>query len=79
MGKSLSDIFDVRSIRLDFDALDKKPVHIVFLLATSERADENHLRVLNLIFKLATSEAYALIKNANNAEEIYAILSQVHL
>ena len=50
MGKSLSDIFDVRSIRLDFDALDKKPVHIVFLLATSERA-----------------------------EEIHAILSQVHL
>ena len=64
---------------IDFEALDKKPVHMVFLLGISEKADENHLRILNLIFKLAESEKFALLKNAKNAEEIHAILSQVHL
>ena len=64
---------------IDFEALDKKPVHMVFLLGISEKADENHLRILNLIFKLAESEELAFMKNAKNAEEIHAILSRVHL
>ena len=64
---------------IDYGALDQKPVHIVFLFATGERADENHLRVLNLIFKLAMSEEFAVMKNAKNAEEIHAILSRIHL
>ena len=63
---------------IDFGALDQKPVHIIFLFATNEKADENHLRILNLIFKLAMSEEFAVMKNAKNAEEIHAILSRVH-
>jgi mannitol/fructose-specific phosphotransferase system IIA component (Ntr-type) len=48
------------------------------LFATNEKADENHLRVLNLIFRLASSEEFAAMKNAKNAEEIHAILSRIH-
>ena len=64
---------------IDFEALDNEPVHIIFLLTINEKANENHLHVLNQIFNLVRSEYLALIKNAKNAEEIHAILSQVHL
>ena len=76
---NMSGAIGVSKQGIDFGALDQKPVHIVFLFATNEKADENHLRILNLIFKLAMSREFALMKNANNAEEIHAILSQVHL
>ena len=75
----MSGAIGVSNKGIDYGALDKKPVHIVFLFATSEKADENHLRILNLIFKLAMSKEFALIKNANNAEEVHAILSRVHI
>ena len=64
---------------IDYGALDNRPVQIIFLFATNEKTDENHLRILNQIFKLVQSEGLALIKNAKNAEEIHAILSRVHL
>jgi mannitol/fructose-specific phosphotransferase system IIA component (Ntr-type) len=68
----------ISSQGIDYGALDKKPVHIIFLLATSEKADENHLHVLNLIFKLAESEMLMPMKNAKKPEEIHVVLSQLH-
>ena len=62
---------------IDYGAMDNKPVYVVFLLALNDRANENHLHVLNLIFKLAQSEAITMMKNAKNAEEIHAILSRI--
>ena len=62
---------------IEYGALDNRPVHVIFLLV-SQQADENHLHVLNSIFKLVKSEALSLIKNAKNAEEIHALLSGVH-
>ena len=62
---------------IDFEALDNRPVHIIFLFATNEKADENNLRILNQIIKLIQSEGLAMIKNAKNAEEIHAILSRI--
>ena len=64
---------------IDYEAMDKKPVHVVFLLITNEKPDENHLRVLNLILKLAQSEAFPQIRKAEKVETIYNILSNVHL
>jgi mannitol/fructose-specific phosphotransferase system IIA component (Ntr-type) len=63
---------------IDYDALDHKPVYVVFMLAMGLPAEENHLRILNQIFKLAQSEALALIRNAKNNKDIYAILSKFH-
>jgi mannitol/fructose-specific phosphotransferase system IIA component (Ntr-type) len=62
---------------INYDALDNKPVHIVFLLGINQKASGNHLNILNKIFILAQSEALALIKNAKNAEEIHAILDRL--
>ena len=62
---------------IDFDALDNRPVHIIFLFATNVKADENNLHILNRIIKLIQSEGLAMIKNAKNAEEIHAILSRI--
>ena len=64
---------------IDYGALDKKPVHIVFLFAISEKVDENHLHILNLIFRLTETEEFASMKNKKSAEEIHAMLSCVHL
>ena len=75
----MSGAIGVSKKGIDYGALDNKPVHMVFLFATSEKANENHLRILNLIFHLAMSEEFAVMKNAKNAEEIHAILSRVHL
>jgi mannitol/fructose-specific phosphotransferase system IIA component (Ntr-type) len=75
---SMTGAMGISSQGIDFDALDKKPVHIIFLLAISEKADETHLHVLNLIFKLAGSEMLTLMKNAKKTEEIHAALSQIH-
>jgi mannitol/fructose-specific phosphotransferase system IIA component (Ntr-type) len=75
---NMTGAIGISSQGIDYGALDKKPDHIIFLLATSEKADENHLHVLNLIFKLAGSETLTLMKNAKNAEEIHAVLSRIH-
>ena len=64
---------------IDYNAMDKKPVHVIFLLATNHQSNENYLRNLNLIFRLAASEALGLIRKAKSAEEIHSILSRVKL
>ena len=63
---------------IDYGTLDNKLVHIVFLLAMKQQADETHLHILNLISKLVQSESLALIKFAKNAEEIHEVLSRIH-
>ena len=63
---------------IEYGALDNKPVQVVFMLAIGGPVQEHHLRVLNQIFKLAQSEALALIKKAAAAQDIHAILSQFH-
>ena len=60
---------------IDYGALDGKPVHVIFLLAMNECAQESHLHIIDLIFKLAQSNAITLIKEAKSAEEIQAVLS----
>jgi mannitol/fructose-specific phosphotransferase system IIA component (Ntr-type) len=63
---------------IDFGSIDNKPVHIILLIATSERVDENHLHIFSLIAKLAESEKLTLIRDAKNAQEIYALLSRIN-
>lgn len=63
---------------IEYDALDKNPVHVVFMLAMGEFVQENHMRVLNQIFTLVQTEAFELIKNAQTAQEAHAVLSRFH-
>ena len=62
---------------INYDALDKQPVHVVFLLVMSESATESHLKILNQIFRLTQSETLTLLRNAKNPQEIHRILSHL--
>jgi len=61
---------------IEYGALDNKPVHVVFMLTISDKATENHLRILNQLFTLAQSEAIAIIRDAKNTETVINILSR---
>jgi len=63
---------------IDYDALDGKPVHAVFMLIVGEKAKGGHLHALNQICALANSEGIALIRNAKSPEDVLAVLSRFH-
>jgi len=60
---------------IEYDALDGKPVHAIFMLIIGERA--NHLRALNQICALAQSEGFALIRNAKTPRDVQAVLAEL--
>ena len=64
---------------IEYDALDKKPVHVIFMLVMGDGTRENHPRILERIFSLVRTEALALIKNAENAQNVHAVLSRFSL
>jgi len=59
---------------IDYDALDKKPVHVIFMLLMNEGTKENHLFILNQIFTLLRTDALTLIKNAKTAQDVHSVL-----
>ena len=61
---------------IEYDALDKKPVHVIFMPMMNESAKEDHLHILDKIITLVRTETIALIKNAKNIQEIHKVLSQ---
>jgi mannitol/fructose-specific phosphotransferase system IIA component (Ntr-type) len=61
---------------IDYDALDRKPVHFVFLLLMGESAREKHLRILNRVLALINSGALGYMRAASDPEEVYEILSR---
>ena len=63
---------------IEYGALDNKPVHVVFMLVMGDAARENHLRVLNQIFTLVKSEAFALMQSAKDTQEIHDMLSRFY-
>jgi mannitol/fructose-specific phosphotransferase system IIA component (Ntr-type) len=61
---------------IDYGALDNGPVYIVFMLAISDKATENHLHILNQLFALTQSEAIAIIRKTQNTQTVKDILSR---
>jgi len=59
---------------IEYDALDGKPVHAVFMLMISEKARGEHLHALNQICTLAHSEGLALILDAKTPRDIQTVL-----
>jgi len=62
---------------IDFDAIDGKPVHIIFLLLAPETSAGTHLKALARISKILKDMDFRqnLIK-AKSAEEIYQIIQE---
>lgn len=60
---------------VEYDSLDNKPVHIFFLLLTSENSTGGHLRVLAQISKLLKMDEFKKgLLGAQSVDDIYEII-----
>ncbi len=63
---------------INFDAMDKKPVHLFFLIAAPEDAIGAHLNVMaRLSFLMKSEENREKLMNVNNQGELLTILDSV--
>jgi PTS system nitrogen regulatory IIA component len=59
-----------------FDAIDERPVDLVFLLLAPENASTDHLKALALVSRLLRDERVcARLRGADSAEALYAVLT----
>ncbi len=62
---------------VDFDALDDKPVTLMFLIAAPNTKDNVHLDVLSKLSVLMMDEAFSdALRNAKDADEFLAIIDK---
>jgi len=62
---------------VEYDSLDNKPVHIFFLLLTSENSTGGHLRVLAQISKLLKIDEFKRgLLGAKSVDDIYEIIME---
>ena len=73
---TIAGAIGVSKAGIEYDALDKKPVHVIFMLVMEDGTNETHLCILDRIFSLVKTESFALIKNAENAQDVHAVLSR---
>lgn len=61
---------------VDFDALDGKPVDLVFLLISPENSGADHLTALAALSRILKTEGSCeKLRKARSVDEIYAILN----
>ena len=61
---------------IDFDAVDKKPVDLVFALVVPEHETEQHLQFLRLIAEqFSNEELCEALRCADNSEALYRLLT----
>jgi PTS system nitrogen regulatory IIA component len=59
---------------IQYDSMDGKPVHLMFLIAVPETSNDEHLRILSkLSRKLMHEDVRQKLMTATNVEEIYQI------
>lgn len=62
---------------MDFDAIDHKPVTMVFALLVPERANEEHLRILSELAALFSNKSWRQsLLAARSSEELYSRLTR---
>ncbi len=61
---------------IDFNALDKQPVHSVVLLISPEDKPEEHLQAMEVIFKNLSKETFRkMLRQASSAEDVNQLLT----
>ncbi|MBS0190068.1 MAG: PTS sugar transporter subunit IIA [Phycisphaerales bacterium] len=61
---------------IDFNALDKQPVHSVVLLISPEDKPEEHLQAMEVIFKNLSKETFRkMLRQADTAEDVKQLLT----
>ena len=72
----LSAVFARLREPIEFDAVDGKPVDLVFLLLAPDAAGSDHLKALALVSRLLRDQRVcAGLRGADNAEALYAVLT----
>lgn len=62
---------------IDYEAIDKKPVHLFFLLVAPENSSSLHLHILARIAKLLKNSKFKKkLMEAKTKEEIYKIITE---
>jgi PTS system nitrogen regulatory IIA component len=66
-----------RSIKgIEFDSLDKKPVHFIYLVLAPAKSSGQHLKVLARISRLLKNKSLReAIMNASETNQIYSIIA----
>jgi nitrogen PTS system EIIA component len=60
---------------VDFDAIDERPVHVVFLLLTPDDRTL-HLKVLSVVSRqLRSAQVMEQLRQAKNVAEMYAAIT----
>ena len=68
-------VFISLSDGIDYDAIDKKPVKLLFALLVPENSTEEHLKILAKLAKFFRQEDNRqTLENATSAESVYNIL-----
>lgn len=65
------------STPIEFDAVDRKPVDLVFVLLVPEEKNQDHLALLSqLAEKLSHQEIRQQLRHSKNPEDIHRLLSE---
>lgn len=73
----LYGIFARADRAVDFDAIDDKPVDLIFLLLAPESAGADHLKALARVSRLLRDKAVCeKIRGADSVDAIYALLTE---
>ena len=72
----LSAVFARLREPIEFDAIDERPVDLVFLLLAPDSAGADHLKALALVSRLLRDERVCeRLRGADSAEALYAVLT----
>ena len=72
----LSAVFARLREPIEFDAVDGRPVDLVFLLLAPDSAGSDHLKALALVSRLLRDERICeRLRGADSAEALYAVLT----
>ncbi len=72
----LSTVFARLREPIEFDAIDERPVDLIFLLLAPESAGADHLKALARISRLLRDESVCeRLRGADSAEALYAVLT----
>lgn len=62
---------------VDFNSLDKQPVHSVFLLLSPAQKPEEHLQAMEIIFKNLSQDTFRrFLRQASSVEEVQQLLDE---
>ena len=75
--KDIVGVFARLESAIDYDAVDKEPVDLVFMLLAPEGAGADHLKALARVSRLLRNQsACEKLRAATKSEAIYAILTE---